>query len=354
MFFSETYEKEILLLMKFKDISYVYTSWTVVESIKAATGKLNLNLSGLTAIIQGFGKVGSECVKLLSGMLAMKVDLNFNNLRIRHVKSRTKGYLRRIRTLKPITNLCGYKYFRSLTKIEIDITYACNLKCPNCNRSVSQSPSVDHMSLDQIKKFVEESSEKSWRWESIKLLGGEPTLHPQFFQILETLIQYKRQCTHEVRIQVVTNGHGNFVQSRLGNIPEEIEIRNTSKKFSETTPFVPFNMAPIDSDKFKNVDYRNGCEITSISGMGLSPYGYYHCAVAAGIDRVFGFNKGRKQLPEQTDDMRDLFDAFCRYCGHFGKGFGYDYHFITEGKISQTWNEAYKKYKEKRGSLTRY
>jgi hypothetical protein len=98
---------------------------------------------------------------------------------------------------------------------------------------------------------------------------------------------------------VVTNGHGDTVKSRLRNVPEEIEIRNTSKTFSKITPFVPFNIAPIDSERFNNSDYRNGCEITSISGMGLSPYGYYPCAVAAGIDRVFGFNKGRKHLPEK-------------------------------------------------------
>ena len=53
---------------KFKDISYVYTSWTVVESIKAAAEKLALNLNGLTVAIQGFGKVGSECAKLLAEM----------------------------------------------------------------------------------------------------------------------------------------------------------------------------------------------------------------------------------------------------------------------------------------------
>jgi glutamate dehydrogenase (NAD(P)+) len=50
---------------EFQDISHVYTSWTVVESAIVAAERLSIPLRGSTAAIEGLGKVGIECAKLL-------------------------------------------------------------------------------------------------------------------------------------------------------------------------------------------------------------------------------------------------------------------------------------------------
>ena len=43
-------------------------------------------------------------------------------------------------------------------------------------------------------------------------------------------------------------------------------------------------MAPKDDHRHIFSDFRNCCWITEECGLGLTPYGYYHCAIAGGID----------------------------------------------------------------------
>ena len=75
-------------------------------------------------------------------------------------------------------------------------------------------------------------------------------------------------------------------------------------------------------------------------GIGLTPRGYYMCAVAGGIDRVFGFNRGRAHIPDDSDDMTDQMALFCRLCGHFGFAWP-----TRKKKVSPTWKKAYEKKK---------
>ncbi len=75
--------------------------------------------------------------------------------------------------------------------------------------------------------------------------------------------------------------------------------------------------------------------------MGLTPRGYYPCAIAGGIDRVLEFNLGYTQLPEASDDMVSSLNVFCQYCGHFKRLVDPE---IDKPKISKTWKIAYENY----------
>ena len=255
-----------------------------------------------------------------------------------------------IRVQKPITKILGPKFKRSLKKIEIDITYRCNLKCANCNRSCTQAPTPEQMTVEQINKFIQESVTKNIRWVQITVLGGEPTLHPELLKILKSLLDYKTNHSPKTTLQLVTNGFGKHAKKVLKDIPKEIEVRNTSKDTLEPL-FYPFNLAPKDSPFYIFADYRNGCATMRDCGIGLSPYGYYPCAVAAGIDRIFGFNVGRKQLPKPSDDMNDQLNLLCKLCGHFRSGKA---RYTRKGLMSPSWQEAYTKYQKNRPKMDYY
>ncbi len=254
-----------------------------------------------------------------------------------------------IRVQKLPTKLFGPRYIRSRSQIELDITYHCNLKCINCDRSCRQAPSTEQMTVEQIQMFVKESIEKNAKWERIKVLGGEPTLHPDLLKILSLLLEYKKHFSSSVRIQLFTNGYGNKVASILSKVPIEIEIKNSMYP-SDTNKFIPFNKAPTDSILLKMADFSNGCWITSKCGIGLTPYGYYCCAAAGSVDRVFGFDIGRKELPPANDTMVDQLRVFCELCGHYPCS----YTWTTKEEMSTTWKEAYKKYNKARPSLSLY
>lgn len=251
---------------------------------------------------------------------------------------------------KLVAVLTGQFYERSRDQIEIDITYACNLKCFNCNRSCGLAPSDDSLSLEQIQKFLRESTAKGIQWKSIRILGGEPTLHPEFLEIIDELIAFKDLQCPTVTIEIVTNGFGKQVNDVLKKLSSKVVVDNTAKK-SIAQKFIPFNLAPKDYVMHRFADYSGGCWVPQDCGMGLSPYGYYPCAVAAAIDRVLGFDLGRKSLPELGDHMRDQMDAFCRYCGFFIFS---KYKLTDKNLISESWYNAYEKYRVLKPQMTFY
>ena len=85
----------------------------------------------------------------------------------------------------PATTAIGPEYRTSHYTIEVDLSFKCNLKCFNCDRSCNQAPDNSNMTVSQIGKFVQESVANKREWYRIRILGGEPMLHPDIFEILE-------------------------------------------------------------------------------------------------------------------------------------------------------------------------
>ena len=259
-----------------------------------------------------------------------------------------KYLLKEIRNSKLITLIFGPCYNTKYDFIEIDLTYDCNLKCLNCNRSCRQAPSTEEITTTQIIKFIDESIKNNRKWKGIRLIGGEPTMHHDILKIASLIVEYKKYSS-DVSLRFATNGYEN--KSIIEILPAEFIVEN-SHKTTIAQDFTPINLAPVDLRLFNLVDFKNACPITELCGLGLTKYGYYHCAVAGAIDRVFGFNIGRKTMPEIGDQMIDEKRRLCKYCGHFLDCFG-----IKKTKkelFSKSWTKAFNKYRERRPRLSEY
>src|ERR1700674_3074471 len=156
-----------------------------------------------------------------------------------------------------------------ISHIEIEILTACNLKCYNCDRSSRQAPTGDLLEVAQVERFVEESMELDWCWRRIALLGGEPTLHPDLFAILDRLNRY-RGTFPGVDIRIVSNGYGEQVRATLERLPQWVSIRNTRKESVVQSYFDAYNIAPQDLKEYRNADFSKGCTIPFASGMALT------------------------------------------------------------------------------------
>lgn len=267
------------------------------------------------------------------------------------------GILNMIRISKPLTKIFGPEFQTSMDNIEIDITFKCNLRCYNCDRSCTQAPDDSTMSMGQIQKFIDESISKEKKWKRIRVLGGEPTLHPQFWEIVGALTEYRDTYSTATEIEITSNGYGKEVNRILEKIPGDLWVNNTKKVGRFQKKFEAFNLAPSDQRKNFLTDYTNGCWITQDCGMGLNRYGYYQCAVAGSIDRVFGFDIGQKTLPSTGTEINKQKRLLCKYCGHFlhRKYVQPDSRFTVDGEPkSKSWICAYKMYKNCPPNLKTY
>ena len=81
----------------------------------------------------------------------------------------------------------------------VEITSSCNLTCPMCY--AASGPGGKHLSLADCKRQIDRLVEVEGRAEVCQLSGGEPTIHPQFGEILE----YALSCEIDY-VMINTNG----------------------------------------------------------------------------------------------------------------------------------------------------
>ncbi len=257
----------------------------------------------------------------------------------------------------------GPPYRPSHNSIIIDITTLCNRNCIDCNRSVGQDQAMskEHMSLAQINRFVEQSVAGSRHWERIDIEGGEPTLHPDFFAILARLLEYRREHSPGTNIRVLTNGYGDKVNKVIEQLSGlGVDVYNSRKTSAVQEGHCAFNKAPCDLEQFAHEDFSQGCHLPAAYGLGLTRGGYYPHPVCGGIDRVFGFDIGRKELPDISDPMTEHFERLCRYCGFylFSRQIRSSQEQLSmseteRGQKTESWYEAYREYWKNRQEVVR-
>lgn len=187
-------------------------------------------------------------------------------------------------------------------------------------------------------------------------MGGEPLLHPSIDDILKMFADFRRENS-DTLVEVVTNGYGERVQNAMTRIPQGIALKDTNKTKRFQRKFVAFNLAPIDKRKHALTDFSNGCWITEECGIGLNAYGFYPCGAGGSIDRVFGFDIGRKSIPVLDDSMTDQKRRLCPLCGHFSNRRFVpipEREPVTGEPKSKSWVKAYEKYRRAPPVLSKY
>ena len=82
----------------------------------------------------------------------------------------------------------------------IAILNYCNLKCPYCFADDMIHEKSKAITIDDLRKILEWVARTPEN--HVGLIGGEPTLHRDFFKIIELLLQYSDDYSKETIIQV--------------------------------------------------------------------------------------------------------------------------------------------------------
>jgi len=85
----------------------------------------------------------------------------------------------------------------------IEVTDSCNLRCPTCY-AMSGPERQTHRSLEQIERMLDLAVRNEEEPSIVQISGGEPTIHPQFFEIMDAArsrpIQHLMINTNGIRI----------------------------------------------------------------------------------------------------------------------------------------------------------
>lgn len=171
--------------------------------------------------------------------------------------------------------------------LEIQIMLACNWTCHACDQ-LSQFSRIawikkGTMSIEQIEHFVGEMHAHNAYIGRIRLVGGEPSLHPKLSKIigiLNTLIL----DGHLGQLEIVTNGsHPEKIKAARaenGDSPLKVRVSDEGDKQKHHTANLLYTPHSLGYEgKMCNAPWH--------CGMSLNYYGYFPCSSGAGLARLF-------------------------------------------------------------------
>lgn len=114
---------------------------------------------------------------------------------------------------------------RRLLALLFELTYACDFRCPFCYNEKERQGRP--LSVEDYARIFGEGREEGALY--LTLSGGEPTLHPRFFEIgkLATALGYS--------VRIKTNGHG-LDEAALVRIRQEIDPYNLDVSLHGASP----------------------------------------------------------------------------------------------------------------------
>lgn len=153
----------------------------------------------------------------------------------------------------------------------IEVTDRCNLTCPTCY--ASSSPHFgSHRSLEEIEAMLDAVVKSEGEPDVVQLSGGEPTIHPQFFEILD--IAKKKPIKH---LMVNTNG---------------IRIANDRDFVKRLATYMPDFEIYLQFDSFKAsaLESMRGKDLTEIRKKAIDNLNKYNLSTTMVVTLQKGLN----------------------------------------------------------------
>lgn len=213
----------------------------------------------------------------------------------------------------------------------------CNFTCSNCSEidftecGIKYGKTNETMSLQDVKDICNKCIRNKIKFESLTLLGGEPTMHPQFAEIVNHIFGFKRLLYE--RLRIFTNGTG-FTKNNVELmkrfdkvfisiypsstiIEEEMEktglanqIRSqTNLTFVKRDEFYSYGEEDPNLEYDKDLNWKR-CTLKDECKT-LTKKGFYRCFILK--------NKGLEACELKQEDMKEYTERtepfdYCEFC----------------------------------------
>ncbi|MDO8667851.1 MAG: radical SAM protein [bacterium] len=200
--------------------------------------------------------------------------------------------------------------------IQIEITNACNQQCSQCTRFIGHHKKPFFMDLDMVAKAIE--SLEGYK-EQIGIMGGEPTLHPQFkevCEIVEKLIPNRRQRA------LWTNGFkwDEYKEIISKTFDKDMIVYNDHKDM-EVGEHQPLLVAAEEILADRELMWRliGNCWVQWRWAASITPKGGFFCEVAAAQDYLLngpgGYPLKKGWWDKNPNEFMDQVKRYCPRCG---------------------------------------
>lgn len=205
------------------------------------------------------------------------------------------------------------------TVIHLDITNACHLSCANCTRHVGHHRKPYFMDLDTVRKGIASLLDFPGR---TGIMGGEPTLHPKFVEILAII---REMIPDRRKREFWTAGHkwNEYRDDILATFDEDRISFNDHTQFTgKHQPLLIAIEEAVKDPELRKILIDN-CPYQARWSASITPRGGFFCEIAASLDWLYQELPGWKptgfpiepgwwnKIPE---DFQSQVDQMCNKC----------------------------------------
>ncbi len=200
-----------------------------------------------------------------------------------------------------------------ITTLHIEVTNACNLECSCCTRFCGHHVKPFMMSLEMVERALQSLADFP---HNIGIMGGEPTLHPQFAEICRLVQRY----VPKERRGFWTNGarwdrYRDLILETF--FPENIVYNDHTAPEGHHHPLLCASEEIVADPELRR-DLIENCWIQKRWSASITPKGGFFCEVAAALDMLFDGPGGYPIEPgwwkKTPADFQDQVERYCRWC----------------------------------------
>ncbi|MEI0604465.1 radical SAM protein [Brachyspira alvinipulli] len=199
------------------------------------------------------------------------------------------------------------KKISEMTVIQIDITNACVHRCSNCTRFCGHHKKNFFMDFETFKKAVDSLDEYKG---CVGIIGGEPTLHPEFEKFCDYLKKKRLNNTNLQISRYPINNISDYISENFTYFSESktglwSSLNNLYYKYYETIQdtfecqnlndhnnicehqalLMPRKELGISDEEW--IKKRDACWIQNTWSATITPKGAFFCEVAGSLDMLF-------------------------------------------------------------------
>jgi hypothetical protein len=196
--------------------------------------------------------------------------------------------------------------------IHIEVTNACNKECACCTRFCGHHKKPFFMDLNTVEKALQSLIGYE---HSVGIMGGEPTLHPDFAAICDLLQGY----VPIDRRGLWTNGAHWEQYEELINMTflQQNVVYNDHTHGGYHQPLLAAGLDIVPDDLLRR-ELIDNCWIQLRWSASITPYGCFFCEVAAAQDTLFAGKGGYAIEPgwwkKGPEEFQDQVERYCVNC----------------------------------------
>jgi len=193
-----------------------------------------------------------------------------------------------------------------MMRMEMNVTLRCTRQCAWCVKLMHlKNVQRSDVTIEQARLFVEQLRVQQARMGRLKLMGGEPAIHPHLVELIDVFAEAK-DVIGRISVQSSLNARSAPALRGKGGA-----LKGKARWFAKTPTkkdHTPWLISPADLGVTGKYGIDKRCGVQEGCGFGFEKWGFTSCAIGGTLGRLLDVNPYSQRFFRRG--IRDI----CKHC----------------------------------------